>query len=433
MGSIQYRSLQEELFFEQLPNGLRVYVLPKRGYHKTFAAFSTYYGSNDSSFRVGDGEVVQTPDGVAHFLEHKLFEQPDGSDVFREFSLRGASSNAFTTYNRTSYLFSCTQNLYQNLEILLSFVQQPYFTDANVAKEQGIIGQEIRMYDDAPDWQVYVGLMQSLYHNHPVRGNIIGTIESIAGITKEVLYACYETFYHPSNMILFIVGCVEPEGAMEIVRAHQAQREVPPAPKISRVLPGEPDTVIASIHEKRLSVGIPHCLLGCKEAVASLPSSGDTLMRQEWLTELALGAILGSSSQFYQDLYDAGLIDGTFGVDYTLDSGYGHVICGGQTSKPSELVSRLQEGIQKACERGIDRDAFRRLQRKKLGDFLHSWDILRWIADRFVSCQFLGADPFVVPEMVTRLQPEEADERIRSLFAPERMATSVVVPNAVME
>lgn len=203
---INFEQLQETLFHEKMANGLDVYVLPKQGFNKTYAVFTTKYGSIDNQFvPLNKEEMVHVPDGIAHFLEHKLFEKADG-DVFQDFSKQGASANAFTSFTRTAYLFSSTSNVEKNLETLVDFVQDPYFTEKSVEKEKGIIGQEINMYDDNPDWRLFFGLIENMYKDHPVKIDIAGTVESISHITKDLLYECYETFYHPSNMLLFIVG-----------------------------------------------------------------------------------------------------------------------------------------------------------------------------------------------------------------------------------
>lgn len=240
MEKITFEQLQEELFHEKLPNGLNVYILPKKGFNKTYATFTTKYGSVDNCFvPLEKDEYVKVPDGIAHFLEHKLFEKEDG-DVFQQFSRQGASANAFTSFTRTAYLFSSTTDVEKNLETLIDFVQDPYFSDKTVEKEKGIIGQEITMYDDNPDWRLYFGLIQNLYQNHPVKIDIAGTIESISHITKEWLYECYKTFYHPSNMLLFIVGPINPEAIMNQVRENQSKKEYKDQPEIKRQFDEEP-------------------------------------------------------------------------------------------------------------------------------------------------------------------------------------------------
>ena len=225
MEKIEFKQLQEELYHEKLENGLEVYILPKKGFNKTFATFTTKYGSIDNHFvPLGSEEYIKVPDGIAHFLEHKLFEKEDG-DVFQQFSKQGASANAFTSFTRTAYLFSSTSNVELNLDTLMDFVQEPYFSEKTVEKEKGIIGQEITMYDDNPDWRLYYGVIQNLYENHPVRIDIAGTVESISHINKDLLYECYGTFYHPSNMLLFVVGPVNVEQTMKQIKDNQNKKQ----------------------------------------------------------------------------------------------------------------------------------------------------------------------------------------------------------------
>ncbi|WP_145614081.1 EF-P 5-aminopentanol modification-associated protein YfmH, partial [Bacillus licheniformis] len=232
--TIEFEQLKETLYYEKMPGGLDVYVLPKEGFNKTYAVFTTKYGSIDNQFvPLGKDEMVRVPDGIAHFLEHKLFEKEDG-DVFQQFSRQGASANAFTSFTRTAYLFSSTSNVEENLETLVDFVQDPYFTEKTVEKEKGIIGQEINMYDDNPDWRLFFGLIENMYQEHPVRIDIAGTIESISHITKDLLYECYETFYHPSNMLLFVVGPVDPEAIIRQVRENQQKKPYTDQPEIVR-------------------------------------------------------------------------------------------------------------------------------------------------------------------------------------------------------
>ncbi|MER1935456.1 MAG: pitrilysin family protein, partial [Priestia megaterium] len=243
MEKIEFSQLQEQLYHEKMDNGLQVYILPKPEFNKTFATFTTNYGSIDNQFvPLNENEMTKVPDGIAHFLEHKLFEKEDG-DVFQQFSKQGASANAFTSFTRTAYLFSCTSNFEENLETLVDFVQEPYFSEKTVEKEKGIIGQEITMYDDNPDWRLYFGTIQNMYKNHPVKIDIAGTIESISHINKDLLYTCYETFYHPSNMLLFIVGPVDAEKVMKQVRDNQQKKDYKEISDIQRHFDEEPETV----------------------------------------------------------------------------------------------------------------------------------------------------------------------------------------------
>ena len=270
--------MQEELYYEKLANGLKVYILPKKGFNKTFCTFTTNYGSVDNTFIPLDGsEFTQVPDGIAHFLEHKLFEKEDG-DVFQEFSKQGASANAFTSFTRTAYLFSSTSNVANNLETLINFVQEPYFTEKTVEKEKGIIGQEITMYDDNPDWRLYFGLIDNMYVNHPVKIDIAGTIESISHITKDMLYECYNTFYHPSNMLLFIVGPVDPEEYMAHIKENQEKKDYTNHSKIQRKFASEPEHVNKEKQVLKMNVHTSKCLIGIKGI--DVEQSGKEMMKQ---------------------------------------------------------------------------------------------------------------------------------------------------------
>ncbi|WP_124727517.1 EF-P 5-aminopentanol modification-associated protein YfmH [Staphylospora marina] len=428
MQKIEHRQVAETLYMDTLPNGLEVVILPKPDFNKTYATFTTRFGSVDNTFAVGDGEKVTVPDGIAHFLEHKMFEQPTGTDVFQEFARQGASANAFTSFTRTAYLFSATSRVEDNLKTLIDFVQTPHFTDQNVEKEKGIIGQEIRMYDDNPDWRSYFGLIEAMYKNHPVRIDIAGTVESIADITKELLYTCYETFYHPSNMLLFVVGPVDPENILELVRNNQAAKTFEAPPRIRRFFESEPDQVNESLREVRLSVGVSKCLFGFKEASGRTGVKGDDLLKQEMATKIALEALIGPSSDLYQALYDDGLIDETFGFDYTLEDGYGFSMMGGDTRDPDALLERIRREFRVLTEKGIDAQTFDRLRKKSIGSQLRSLNSPEWIANQFTRYRFNGADMFRIIPVLEELRVDDINKRLREHVSWDRFAVSLVRP-----
>ncbi|EXX92081.1 EF-P 5-aminopentanol modification-associated protein YfmH, partial [Paenibacillus darwinianus] len=329
METIVYPGVKETVYRETMPNGLEVYVLPKDGFQKTYATFSTRYGSIDNTFSVGDGgEYIRVPDGIAHFLEHKMFEEPTG-DIFSTFASQGASANAFTSFDRTVYLFSATEKIDENLNTLLDFVQHPYFTEANVEKEKGIIEQEINMYKDNPDWRVYFGLIDAMYHNHPVHIDIAGTVDSIYRIDKDTLYRCYETFYHPSNMMLFVAGGVKADEVMALVRDNQARKTFPQMGEIRRKFEPEPSSVKNPRLSLRLPVSLPKCMFGFKEK--ELPTAAKELLRREVTSKLMLETLFGASSELYQSLYDDNLISDSFGSEYNSGMGYAFSVIGGET------------------------------------------------------------------------------------------------------
>ncbi|MCI1692912.1 EF-P 5-aminopentanol modification-associated protein YfmH [Aneurinibacillus aneurinilyticus] len=423
MKTKRYERLNETLYYEQLDNGLEVYILPKSGFSKTYATFTTRYGSIDNEFRVPGKERLKVPDGIAHFLEHKMFEEEEG-DVFAEFAAHGASANAFTSFDRTAYLFSSTQDVARNVETLLNFVQKPYFTDENVEKEKGIIGQEIRMYDDDADWRVYFGLIANYYHHHPVKIDIAGTVESISKITKELLYECYETFYHPSNMLLFIVGAVEPEEMMELVRQNQAKKAYDKQAPIERFYPDEPATVARQRSVVHLPVGIPKCLFGFKDKQVGL--TGEELLKREVATEILLDILFSPSSDLYQKLYDAGLINSGFGADYSGEPQYGFSMIGGDTKDPDALVSMVDTELKSVLAQGIDEEAFTLSKKKKTGEFLRALNSVEFIANSFTKYRFGGTDLFARADILEAMTFEDVSARLKEHIDFNQFSVSIV-------
>jgi predicted Zn-dependent peptidase len=423
MKTRRYERLNETLYYDKLDNGLEVYILPKHGFSKTYATFTTRYGSIDNDFVVPGKGRVKVPDGIAHFLEHKMFEEKEG-DVFAEFSAHGASANAFTSFDRTAYLFSSTQDVPHNVETLLNFVQNPYFTDQNVEKEKGIIGQEIRMYEDDPDWRVYFGLIANYYHNHPIKIDIAGTVESISQITKELLYQCYETFYHPSNMLLFIVGAVNPEEMMELVRQNQVKKSYGQQAPIERFYPEEPETVAQKRSVVNLPVGIPKCLFGFKDKQVGI--TGDELLKREVATEILLDILFSPSSNLYQNLYDAGLINSGFSADYSGETQYGFSIIGGDTKDPDALVSMVESELKQVLKQGIDEESFMLSKKKKTGEFLRALNSVEFIANSFTKYRFGETDLFVRADVLEAITLEEVNARLKEHIDFDQFSVSIV-------
>jgi predicted Zn-dependent peptidase len=419
-----YDRLQETLASDRLPNGLTVHVLPKPGFYKTFATFTTKYGSIDNHFRVAGREALKVPDGIAHFLEHKMFEEPDG-DVFAKFAAQGASANAFTTFDRTTYLFSATDRIPDNLKTLLDFVQHPYFTEQSVEKEKGIIAQEIGMYRDNPDFRVYFGLIEALYQKHPVHIDIAGTVESIYQITREMLYDCYHTFYHPSNMSLVVVGNVDPGEIMQLVRDNQAGKPAAPQGEIERLFEAEPPEVRTPEQRIRLAVSMPKCLIGFKDE--STPAGGRELLVQELETKLLLDVLFSPSSDIFQKLYDEQLITDQFASEYNTGPGYAFAVVGGETRDPDALVGRIREEVDRLLARGgIGEADFERSRRKKIGAFLRMWNSPEAIAYEFTRYHLRQMDLFDVLETYERMTPEQVNRRFAALFRWDRSAVSIV-------
>ncbi|MCZ0755395.1 EF-P 5-aminopentanol modification-associated protein YfmH [Anoxybacillus sp. J5B_2022] len=426
MEKIVYDQLQEQLYYEKMPNGLDVYILPKKSFNKTYATFTTKYGSVDNQFVPrGKTEMKRVPDGIAHFLEHKLFEKEDG-DVFQQFSKQGASANAFTSFTRTAYLFSSTSNVEKNLETLIDFVQTPYFSEQTVEKEKGIIGQEIRMYDDNPDWRLYFGVIESLYQHHPVKIDIAGTVESIAGITKELLYECYETFYHPSNMLLFIVGPVDETAMMEQIRHNQMKKTFLEASPVQRFVYNEPEGAATPYRVIPMHVQTSKCLVGIKAKYVM--QKGKEKLKHELAMNVLLDYLFGKSSPHYERLYKLGLIDETFAYEYTEEEQFGFAIVGGDTSNPDQLSEELKHIMLSFQESKLTVEELERVKKKKIGSFLRALNSPEYIANQFTRYAFHETSLFDVVPVLESLTVADIAQVANECFHESQLAVCQVVP-----
>ncbi|MEA4882530.1 MAG: pitrilysin family protein [Clostridia bacterium] len=418
--------VREEVSRAKLGCGLEVCVLRKSGFAKKYGVLATRFGSIDSRFRIdGSGEVIQVPDGIAHFLEHKLFEEEDGSidDVFSEL---GAYSNAFTNYTMTGYLFSCVDNFWPSLDTLLGFVMRPHFTDKNVEKEKGIIEQEIRMMDDSPDWQAVNGLLQSMYQRNPVRVEIVGSVESINRINKETLYQCYRAFYHPSNMTLFVVGDVDPAEVVEAAAKVLDGRDFGPVPALERVYPEEPQEVGSARVERRMAVSEPILCFGYKDN--DIGHEGQALLRRIVGMEMLLDMMLGRSSQLYNALYEEGLLDASFDDDFDYEKEYGLVTFEGKTHDPYLLADRVVQGIEAFLAHGVSESEFELTRRKVMGSMLRGFNSLEYIAYNFLTYHFRQMSLLDRVSAADALSLEEVVEMGKRVFNRERMVISVISP-----
>jgi len=427
MKTIEFKQLDETLYYEKLENGLDVYILPKKGFSKTFVTFTTKYGSVDRTFvPLGESQSITVPDGIAHFLEHKMFEKEDG-DVFQKFSEYGASANAFTSFTRTAYLFSSTDNIYKSTETLLNFVQEPYFTEATVNKEKGIIGQEITMYDDQPDWRLYFGTIENMYHTHPVKIDIAGTIESIDGITADHLYTCYNTFYHPSNMLLFAIGAVEPEEMMAFIRENQGKKEFPEPTPIQRFFEEEPTDVAVKERTLHMDVQKPKVYMGLKAKDTNL--SGREMLQHELSVQIALELIFGRTSSFYERVYDEGLIDESYAFDFTLEKGFGFALIGSDSTEPDALAKAIKAELEK-YEQGAQFSSadLERIKRKKIGFFLRALNSIEFIANQFTRYSFNEMNLFDVVPVLEELTIEDLTKAFASIQGESQQTVFKVLP-----
>ncbi|MGE6554669.1 EF-P 5-aminopentanol modification-associated protein YfmH [Exiguobacterium artemiae] len=418
MEQLTYHDTDETVFFEQLDNGLAVYLLQKKGYEKTYATFTTRYGSIDNRFKK-DGQWVNVPDGIAHFLEHKMFESEQG-DVFQEFGRLGASANAFTSFSRTAYLFSATSLIEQNLETLIDFVQDPYFTEESVEKEKGIITQEIQMYQDNPGWRLFFGLIESMYAKHPVRIDIAGTPESIDQITADDLYTCYRTFYHPSNMVLFVVGNIDPAETLALIKANQAKKDYTDRPAIERDYGVEPKNVFRKRFELELDVKSPKVLIGYKDSSLG----GQEQLRRELTSELLLHLLFDQTSSTYLELYEDGLIDDTFSFDYSSEEEFAFATFGMETEDPDRFITAYEKLLSVRPE--FEETEVVRKRNMMQGKFLRSLNSPEFIANQFSRHALAGTNLFTLPTLIASITKEEIEARFDELFALENRAISIV-------
>ncbi len=423
MISIPYPQFKENLFYEKLDNGLDVYIWPKVGFQKTYATLSTRYGSIDQHFQLEGHEEMTLPEGIAHFLEHKMFEKEEG-DVFNRFAAHGASANAYTSYDRTAYVFSATQEMTTHIITLLDFVQNPHFTDAGVDKEIGIIRQEIQMYQDQPDWRNYTQLLQAMYRFHPIRSDILGTAASIEQITKDHLYACYETFYQPHNMMLFIVGGVDPYEMMTVIHNNQKHKHVPKPKSIRRFVTEEPLEINIRQQIIHLPVSTHKCLFGFKESAPNI--TGNALLRYELTTHLVLDICFSASSPIYRDLYDEQQITDRFGYEFQCSTEYAFSVIGGDSPQPEVMMKRIEELLIPLIQQGIDVESFERARKKKMGHFLRMMNSPEAIAHEFTKYRFKGIDLMDMYAIYEQITLEEMNQRLREHMIWSQMAISIV-------
>lgn len=404
-------------------SGLEVYVFPKR-LTASYALYATRYGSLVSRFAVDGAKAEQIPDGVAHFLEHKLFDNADGSDAFERFSSLGADANAYTTYNCTAYLFSCTERFDESLEALLDFVSKPYFTDASVKKEQGIIAEEIRMTEDSPWERVFQNLLGILYREHPVRREVLGSEESISRITPALLYRMHGLFYHPSNMVLVVCGDVCEEAVMEVV--DRVLPRASSAPRVEHLLPQECDSVVKDYIDERMSVSKPIFGIGIKDTLP--PSDPNERARREYAMMLLNMVLFSPSSAFYNELFEEGLIMPSLNYGYSANESFAFNCITGESDVPREVLERFWDYIERVKREGLCDDDVERARRVMYADEIRTYDSTEEIANRLLSFVLDGTEMFDAPDAIRSLKREELEELLRTFYVRERCALSVILP-----
>ncbi len=417
--TIKSKKADEECTVAVHSSGLKVYLSVKENLTNNYAVFGTHYGSIDTEFAIDGGKMITVPEGIAHFLEHKLFEGEDG-DAFSKYAVTGASANAYTSFDRTCYLFSCSGKFYENLNILLSFVSSPYFTPETVQKEQGIIGQEIRMYEDVAGWRVLFNLLRAMYHNHPVNIEIAGTAESIAKITDKTLYDCYNTFYNPSNMFICLCGNFDKQKVLEMIEEKIIDKG---KPSIERSDYNEPDSIVAPYIEEKMEVSMPMFVAGIKDTTLSLKRTAKDIETASLLLEL----VCGKTSPLYNELLSLGLINNNFSTEYFYGNGYSALLFDGESSNPKEVGQKILEEIEKIKKNGADALLFQDLKRKLYGKKIRAYSDAEGSVDEMIACVMDDFEPFESLDALENVSLDDIKSFANRLTA-ENFALSVILP-----
>jgi predicted Zn-dependent peptidase len=382
--------------------------------------FGTKYGSIDNSFRKkGEEEFIDVPEGIAHFLEHKLFESEDG-DAFAKYAKTGASANAYTSFDKTCYLFSCSDKFEESFEVLLDFVQHPYFTQATVEKEQGIIGQEISMYDDSPDWIVLFNTLESLYHNNPVRINIAGTAQTIAKINADLLYQCYHTFYNLQNMFIVVCGNVSTDTVVDLCEKHLKEQE---GFEVETKPYNEPYEIVRSYKEQQMPVAIPQFMLGIK-----MDCEGYLPTKERIEISMLISLLVGSQSKLYNQMLSDGFINKEFGASLFDGRNFASILFSGESKVPNKVVETLKETILTLQKDGIDPEEFELIRKQYYGRYIMAFNNVEGIGDALTDCACDGSGLFDEISIFENMTVNDLNQRLKTAFDLNRCALSVITP-----
>ena len=422
MREIENKNIKEKCYMEKLENGLQVIIIPKKEIQKKYIIWATKFGSIDNTFIDSTtGEKVVIPDGVAHFLEHKMFEQKNGVDSLYVLMALGLDANAYTTNDHTAYLFECTDHFYEGLDELMDYVQNPYFTDQNVEKEKGIIGQEIGMYDDDPGWQLYINAMDCLYEKNPIKVDTAGTVETISGINPEMLYKCYNTFYHPSNMVLTVVGDFEPETILAEIKKRLKDNEA--RGEITRIYPEEKLEINKKYAEKEMEVSMPLFMIGFKD---NIKDKYNEVVKRHIAIEIILNMLIGKSSNLYNELYKEGYLLSQPDLEYEFGNEYSHVLIGGQSKDPRKVYGKIAKKIQEMKNNDINVQEFERIKKKIYGDYAVEYNNVADIGRMFTSDYIKGINSFEYMDKFEEIDAEYAKQVLKEIFTEDKMIMSVI-------
>ena len=421
MQKIQNDKIKESVYIETLDNGMKIIIIPKPNTNKKYIIWGTKFGSIDNHFiEPKTGKVVKVPDGVAHYLEHKMFEQENGVDSLYKLMSLGLDANAYTTNDHTAYLFGGTNNFYEGLDELMDYVQHPYFTDQNVEKEKGIIGQEIMMYDDYPEWVVYQNALNAMYYNNPVKLDVTGTIETINKIDKEILYKCYNTFYNPSNMAMVICGDFEPEKILQEVQKRLIKKES--NGEIKRIYPEEPENIVQEKIEKKMDVSMPLFVIGIKDKE---PEQAERVKKHITI-EILLNIIIGQSSNLYKELYNSGQMYSVPSLDYEFAKNYAHILITGQAKNPEQILEKFQKEVEKIKQNGINEQDFNRYKKMIYGSYVKEYDEVGSICRMFLADFFKGINSFDYIEEINTINIDYAKQILEEVFKKENTIISII-------
>lgn len=417
MKVIENSQIQEKVYTETLENGMKVIIIPKKNTEKKYIIWATKYGSIDSKFiEPTTGKEIEVPDGVAHYLEHKMFEQENGVDSLYKLMSLGLDANAYTTNDHTAYLFGGTSNFYEGLDELMDYFQHPYFTDENVEKERGIIGQEIDRYNDEPAWKLYINIMDCLYEKNPIKIDTAGTKETISKITKDTLYTCYNTFYHPSNTVMCISGDFEPEKLLEEIKKRLLPREK--IGEIKRIYPNPETKINKKVKEQKMDVNIPIFMIGYKDIL-----SKEDIIKKQIATQIILNSLIGKSSSAYQKMYNEGLLLSPLDYDYEFSDEYAHVLISGISEKPEKINEIVVEELK---NKEVTKEDFERIKKALYGEYVSEYNDVEEIGRMFLQDAIKGIDSLDYIEEFKNIDINYVNNIRKELFKEEMSAISIV-------
>lgn len=422
MKIIENNTVKEKAYFEELENGLKVIIIPKKNTNKKMAIIGTKFGSIDNHFiKPKTKQEVTIPDGVAHFLEHKMFEQADGTNSLDTLTALGVEANAYTTNDHTAYYFETIDNFEPAFKELLNYVFHPYYTDENVEKEKGIIAQEIKMYDDDPISKVFLNALQCMYNACPVRIDVAGTVESINKINKDILYDCYNTFYHPSNMVLSVCGDYEPEYIINLIKENMEKMDK--QDRIDRIYPEENPEICEKFKEEKMEVSIPTFVIGIKDEVEDTD-----IVRKELLLNIILNCIFDENSKLFKELYEEGLILSEPDLEYEYSNIYSHMTIFSPSKEPKKVYEKFKQEVSRLINEGIDEKTFNRTKNKIYGRLITSYNDASQIARAFMRDYMNNIVSFDDIEKWKEINVNDANEMLRNKFKEDKMILSVIEP-----